>query len=117
MLQPNLNLSQGKRLIEAVRRGRWLRRVRSWQLSGLLCWRCCQLAEERVQSCWIMQLFRQQHIWKASCLPKLARVGSEQLGEVHNLTLSKFAAAVAKMSLVPALQQANMGLRGQRSLA
>jgi hypothetical protein len=55
-----------------------------------------------------MQLSGQQHIWKASCLPKFARVGSEQLGEVHNLTLSKFAAAVAKMSLVPARQQANM---------
>ena len=63
-----------------------------------------------------MKLFRQQHIWKASCLPKLARVGSEQLGEVHNLTLSRFAAAVAKMSLVPALQQANMGATGPQKL-
>ena len=76
---------------------RWLWRVRSWQLSGMLGWRCCQLAEERVPSCWIMQLCGQQHIWKASCLPKLAWIGSEQLGEVHNLTLIKFAAAVAKV--------------------
>ncbi|DBA69240.1 TPA: hypothetical protein ACH3X2_012984 [Trebouxia sp. C0005] len=90
MLQPNLNLSQGERLIGAVRRGRWLWRVRRWQLSGTLCRRCCQLDEERVPSCYIMQLSGQQHIWKASCLPKFAWIGSEQLGEVHNLTLSKF---------------------------
>jgi len=29
------------------------------------------LAEERVRSYWIMQLVRQQDIWKASCLPQL----------------------------------------------
>ena len=86
--------------------------MRSWQLSGMLGWRCCQLAEERVPSCWIMQLCGQQHIWKASCLPKLAWIGSEQLGEVHNLTLIKFAAAVAKVRLVPALQQANVRATG-----
>ena len=63
-----------------------------------------------------MQLFGQQHIWKVSCLPKLARVGSEKLGQVHNLTLSKFAAAVAKTSLIPALQQANMGATGPKKL-
>jgi len=61
-----------------------------------------------------MQLCGQQHIWNAGCLPKLAGVGFEQLGEVHNLTLIKFAAAVAKVRLVPALQRA--GRRRRRRL-
>ncbi len=49
-------------------------------------------------------------------LPKLAWIGSEQLGEVHNLTLIKFAAAVAKVRLVPALQQANVRATGPKKL-
>ena len=44
---------------------------------------------------------------RAAC-QNLHGLGSEQLGEVHNLTLSKHAAAVAKMSLVTALLQANV---------
>lgn len=40
-----------------------------------------------------MKLVRQSDILKASCLPKLARVGLEQLG--HKLTLSKVVAIVA----------------------
>lgn len=45
------------------------------------------------------------------------RVGPEQLVEVHNLTLSQFAATVAKMSLVPALQHTNVGATGPEKLA
>ena len=63
-----------------------------------------------------MQLSGQQYNWKASCLPKLAWDGVEQLGEVHNLTLSKFAAAMAKVRLVSALQQANVRATGPEKL-
>ncbi len=49
-------------------------------------------------------------------MQKLAWIGSEQLGEVHNLTLIAFAAAVAKVRLVPALQQANVRATGPKKL-
>ena len=68
------------------------------------------------QGPWIMQLCGQQHIWKAGCLPKLAGVGFEQPGEVHNLTLIKFAAAVAEVRLVPVLQQPNVRATGPKKL-
>ena len=52
-----------------------------------------------------MQYLGKQH---GCCLPKFARVGLEQLGEVHHSMLSKMTATVARMSLVTALQQANV---------
>ena len=86
----NFNLRQSERLIEAVRRRRDLWQVKGWQpewhavLEVLST--CCGKSPWPCYRVMVMQYLGKQH---GCCLPKFARVGSEQLGEVHHSMLSK----------------------------